>query len=1150
MLGRLFQILLCFLLTMQPPSKSLSTDLYYRIVDSAPPVLVTLVDTVAAELANAARNVDAVDSARISPNFSDTSSEYNHVALKLSVDDAKNDSKDVPQDIPEKEQVENATQKDSEDNSVGTLSHTEESSSNISTEFVVENRTEVEPSVKIEVKEPESQEKQEEIPSFSEWAQKQLEEAEKNKEVVVNDSLHSNQNTVTSSNNFNVRSKNYASPDCGAKIVAANPEAGSSSFILSPSRDEYMLNTCNSRIWFIVELCEAIQAKKVELANFELFSSTPKNFSVSVSDRFPTREWAGVGQFVAKDERDIQTFNLYPHLFGKFIKVELHSHYGSEHYCPISLFRVYGTSEFEVFETENLPLHTQQTADEDEDDDVLEVITDPEKGSDASRNLFGSARDAVMSIMKKAAEVLVKGSNSNRSSTHLEINTAESKRCQTPSHIIVCDNCSNTVFSDVYELMSCHNNFLKTFVESPFIYDTLCNTDICQHFGLDFKSKKTSPHKTEFASYISAFLMPSYVAALCNMLAIVEKKVVLNTSYETDLNVTSNLTIDKKTHTISNEGVLNELIQGPFTCNDDDEYCKDEISDDFKPNLKTDANPILSDAASGSLSDIKPTKTLQKDNDATEPSVITVPAENNLNLSQNERTVENSYENSESKNAPNEISLKSSEQSNDNNSIDTDTPTMNNLTVEKDKIETISGTDTNNVNEPSNVSDSIVEESNSNQEQLSLDHLINELEQGTNDLSTPAPPPNTLSSLPQGQKESVFLRLSNRIKALEKNMSLSGQYLEELSRRYKKQVEEMQKTFEKTLLTVNEESKRSEERDHKNTEELLVLQQQIAHLSNSVAILLSERESWLGNVSLLKVFIFQIIITIIIIYLFRRSRRRNNSSVGLVNENHRSSIDKTRRKSDEILMLRSLNTKRRPSEEALNITCLNFNDSSNGSHKSEKRKKKKKTSAVQRSLSIATPAGNEFSNMQAKSSDDREWMRSDFNKSAIETPIALEEAEFIIPEVDPIDFSKIGEIQKPKFADLTPKKEFPKTNGSIFGLKTPINNKKPVKIRRLSSPAFLKSALGRQSSRSDDFTVERDVSSLSENAYIPKSVNVAREVRSEERDIRTDLQSSSLHEWSSAGELSQASSSATTNSSTKNKKSKKQSFKNMLKKVF
>lgn len=61
------------------------------------------------------------------------------------------------------------------------------------------------------------------------------------------------------------------------------------------------------------------------------------------------------------------------------------------------------------------------------------------------------------------------------------------------------------------------------------------------------------------------------------------------------------------------------------------------------------------------------------------------------------------------------------------------------------------------------------------------------------------PPPQQHQQQQQQQKESVFVRLSNRIKVLERNMSLSGQYLEELSRRYKRQVDDMQKSLNRTL---------------------------------------------------------------------------------------------------------------------------------------------------------------------------------------------------------------------------------------------------------------------------------------------------------------------------------------------------------------
>ncbi|ERE70968.1 protein osteopotentia-like protein [Cricetulus griseus] len=49
--------------------------------------------------------------------------------------------------------------------------------------------------------------------------------------------------------------------------------------------DLYMLNPCSTKIWFVIELCEPIQVKQFDIANYELFSSTPKDFLVSISDR-------------------------------------------------------------------------------------------------------------------------------------------------------------------------------------------------------------------------------------------------------------------------------------------------------------------------------------------------------------------------------------------------------------------------------------------------------------------------------------------------------------------------------------------------------------------------------------------------------------------------------------------------------------------------------------------------------------------------------------------------------------------------------------------------------------------------------------------------------------------------------------------------
>lgn len=139
------------------------------------------------------------------------------------------------------------------------------------------------------------------------------------------------------------RGKNFASGDC-AKVIQSNPEAKKASYIINGQTDEYMLNPCGAAIWFVIELCESIQATKIEVASYELYSSNPKDFSVQVSDDYPTEAWTFIGNFTAADSRSLQAFDLRGVGFAKFIRVDLHSHYGSEHYCVISEVKVYGKS--------------------------------------------------------------------------------------------------------------------------------------------------------------------------------------------------------------------------------------------------------------------------------------------------------------------------------------------------------------------------------------------------------------------------------------------------------------------------------------------------------------------------------------------------------------------------------------------------------------------------------------------------------------------------------------------------------------------------------------------------------------------------------------------------------------------------------------
>lgn len=711
-------------------------------------------------------------------------------------------------------------------------------------------------------------ENSEDIPSFSEWAQKQLEEAEKKKEL-VNTSSQANNLNGKSSGSGKVRSKNYASLDCGAKIVAANPEAASSSSVLSPSRDEYMLNACTNRIWFIVELCEAVQGKKIDLANFELFSSLPKEFSIYVSDRFPSRDWLNVGHFTAKDERDVQTFDLHPQLFGKFVKFEMHSYYGSEHFCPISLFRVYGTSEFEVLEKEN-QAHIQ-LEDDDDDDEAM----DSDNG-EVPKNLFSSATDAVISIVKKAAEVLGnKANNSNHTGdTKVKSESTElTNQCKTPSHIVVCDNCSDVLYDDVYELLSCQSKLLFNLLKCDLIEKTVFNTDTCSEYGLNFRAKRIPVSKL-YNQYIRSLFSKTYLAALCNTAAVIDNKVVLNISKQ----------FPNITNEVPKELDIAEVIEPNTIISNKTEEVKptEELTvDNFQ--LETS---IPNELNISNTSQIKPTKTLTPDNNLN--THITAESQDDIRTVQPTEYLEESHENSTQ---------------------------LNTDSIEFDE----NGSDFEVVTEIP--------------EDIDLINELNNLSASTN-----VPPiPNTIPQV----KETVILRLSNRIKALERNMSLSSQYLEELSRRYKKQVEEIQKLLDKTIVTLTEEGKKHDERIRK-------LEHQISDLTVAVQLLVDEKNNWMTTTY----WLFLVVAVVCCIFTFcgKKESKQHGVDGQIIKVHRRKSIDVVNHNEPAKKI-------RRPSEEALKITGT-YKDLMKGDVELKKRlrerKRKRKKSTINRSNSIGT----------------------------------------------------------------------------------------------------------------------------------------------------------------------------------------------------
>jgi len=191
---------------------------------------------------------------------------------------------------------------------------------------------------------------------------------------------------------------------------------------------------------------------------------------------------------------------------------------------------------------------------------------------------------------------------------------------------------------------------------------------------------------------------------------------------------------------------------------------------------------------------------------------------------------------------------------------------------------------------------------------------------------------------------------------LERNMSLSGQYLEELSRRYKKQVEEMQRSLERAVAAMGEESRKGEERDAKRAEEIAALREEIIILSKSVETLLYDRDSWRSRISAIVQHALLICLEVIVIILILSyCRRREDFEKEKFKSDTRK--DTLRRKSAENFSSHAAakkTKKRRPSEIASHISGtyheLMIDDQPYETKKERKKKRKKEAIAASKAI--------------------------------------------------------------------------------------------------------------------------------------------------------------------------------------------------------
>uniref|UniRef100_UPI0037E70BF1 SUN domain-containing ossification factor-like isoform X2 n=1 Tax=Semicossyphus pulcher TaxID=241346 RepID=UPI0037E70BF1 len=781
----------------------------------------------------------------------------------------------------------------------------------------------------------------EEIPTFDEWKRKEM-EVEKEKTHSTHTSANGAPNMVKKvPKNFN----NYASVECGAKILGSNPEAKSTSAILKENMDLYMLNPCSNKIWFIIELCEPIQVKQLDIANFELFSSTPKDFLVSISDRYPTNKWLKLGTFHARDERTVQIFPLDEHLYAKYVKVELVSHFGSEHFCPLSLIRVFGTSMVEEYEEIADP--SERTDDQEDELDNPPGYTSGEVKS--PKNLIGSAKDVILNMVNNIAVNVLGGGpemqgnlssqevNMSEPSPQLETTTQtpttdlttvpDSKEEETlpdpyiPATVAPSSETSETPEAETAIPTATGNQELPLVEESIVIPvekdeeepigSTITLLD--KEEELDEEKEKSNQLDLQQEIQNSCSVLPSFSSS-CSCAASLTEYLHRQCS--------ALLSKKRKCQTMKRKQII-PTIQTPVwplplppsACPEplpphtevhqphEEEQASEQEPESGASVPQTPPPPGSTDGSHeesmseppqlepSQISNL-PTPTATESSPAKPTPIVETPQLSSEEPAR-ELSPEKSQEVQEEQHVEASVSLSSSIDAQPSVSASVDDASVELVEEKSDTeapqaeinapIQTPDKTDQSQVLLPTasahehHLDPPAVPESGSSSTEVShpAPDIIAEPEPSggqpsvtetkTEDVaedipagsigelprpSSPSPSSPSVSDIyadpPNGteqngnqvhgssQKESVFMRLNNRIKALEMNMSLSGRYLEQLSQRYRKQMEEMQKAFNKTIIKLQNTSRIAEFQDQRQTESIQMLQGQLENVTQLV----------------------------------------------------------------------------------------------------------------------------------------------------------------------------------------------------------------------------------------------------------------------------------------------------------------------------
>ena len=601
-----------------------------------------------------------------------------------------------------------------------------------------------------------------------------------------------------------------------------------------------MLNPCKAKagIWFVVELCEPIQVSSLELANFELYSSTPKDLIIYGSQNYPTREWISLGTYTASDERNLQHFDVKDQVdFMKYIKIEMQSHYGSEHYCPLSVLRAFGTTLVEEFDA--IESGADKNALIEDDPDRQELGISEDFVVERPQNVIGFVRQTVINVVRQAAQILTKGSASQ-------------------------EQLDSVIAKEQFIL---HQRAIKVIDK---IAPSLASAD-CIKFSRNFSQSNTTEINRP-CLYIESILGLPLYQVICDELL---REPALR--FKCELNQTSSSHVNVP---------INQFNQIPVT---------------LKPTVEvtTESPKILQNQQfqnaspfSVAVADSGITGKEVKSFDQIIPSAAAV-TESVLNIAS--RIVTNPFAESV---LPTPATVNSQQTDSDGSfkSVTVASPTISD---EKSELNTTQQTN-----------DDTLSENAPNQKQQPpqpVHHQQTNQADGTNQVEIPAvlintpptqqpitsPPvtsPPTQSATPaagtanpgavlagsSSSKESIFIKLNNRIKALELNMSSTLLALEELSAKYQDKFNNLATALTLSEAKLNETSRVAATTELVHLKKIENLEAELQLVTEKVGIMVVEKETLQWQFIQIHIILMAIEIAVIIVitsYCVRKMKR-------------------------------------------------------------------------------------------------------------------------------------------------------------------------------------------------------------------------------------------------------------------------------------